>query len=79
MPEERYRVPIVGNGTPRERATALIADKLGIRPEEVTDSTSLGDAWHVIMAIAPYVVPGLTSVIGNFDMTAGDLFRQIKS
>lgn len=60
----------------REIAAAVIADKLGIPRDQVTDDTALGDAWSDITVTVCFRTS--TVVIGNTGMTAGDVFKQLR-
>lgn len=59
----------------REIATAVIADKLGIPPTAVTDSTSLGEAWREIAMVVAFKTG--QQIISNVEMSASDLFMQL--
>lgn len=61
--------------TPKEIAVAVIADKLGIPENQVTDKTPLGDAWH---EVAPVIAIKTGKIIvSNVGMKAKDIFEQL--
>ena len=61
--------------THRDIATAVIADKLGISPESISDNTELGDSYREISMTIAYKTGEI--VFSSSGMTAKDIFDQL--
>lgn len=65
------------NLTPRQFAAAVIADKLGIKPEDVSDDTELGSMAHEITTVLCFKTGNM--FVSNAGMKAKDVFKQLRA
>lgn len=59
----------------QDTATLIIARQLGMRPQDVTNETDLGDRWGDILTVVCFETGA--EVGGTDGMKAGDIYRQL--